>query len=335
MNIQEFLRDIPKAGPPPVVLFCPAKAPRAREASWEPMLAEQAITAITDKYVDPSLRDLAYTVYYADETKPGEIVLEAQTLPFLAERRVILVRNAERFNNEAAAGAILHYLKAPTDSTILLFVAAVVDKRLKFYKACEKSGLIVDCPELTDRELAQWVREHVETMGKSIENAAAQELLRRAGGKLSDVRNALEVVSGYVQSASLIREQDVVAACADVAEEEIWTLTDSIAASQPAVAIRALHKLMDLGQAEDQLLGSINWLLKTAYAVARDENAPGISPYVAQKVMPLARKIGLKKMKDAFALATSTHFLIRSTGVDSALALELLVTKLAAPRKKQ
>jgi len=335
VNVQEFLRDIQKGAPPAVALFCPAKAPRAREASWEPMLAEQAVAAITDKYVDPSLRDLAYTVYYADETKPGEIVLEAQTLPFLAERRVILVRNAERYNSDNAAGVLLHYLKEPTDSTILLFIAAAVDKRLKFYKACEKCGVIVDCPELTDREMGQWVRDYIEAAGRSIDSGAVQEVLRRAGSRLSDVKNALEVVSGYVQNDARIREQDVVAACADVAEEEVWTLTDSIAASQPAAAIKALHKLMDLGQAEDQLLGSINWLLKSAYAVARDENASGLSPFVIQKVAPLARKIGLKKMKDAFALTTNTHFLIRSTGVDSALALELLVTKLAAPRRKQ
>lgn len=334
MNVQELIRAVAQTPLPPVVLFCPFKPPKARDASYEPFLAEQAVEKIIAAHVDPTLRDLAYTAFYADETRPAEIVLEAQTLPFLAERRVILVRNAERYNLESAAGALISYLDNPSDSTILLLLASQIDRRMKFYKLCEKNGLVVECPLLGEREVAAWVRARAEERNKKIEPGAVAELFRRAGRHLSDVNNAFNVVASYVGDAAMIREEDIVRACADVAEEEVWSLTDAIAASEPGRALAALRKLIDLGKYHDELLGTINWLLKSAYQVAgaAQSGPPAVSPFVQKKVKPLADKLGVKKLRDAFMLATDTQFMIRSTGVDANLALELLVVKLAAPR---
>lgn len=337
MDIREFTRSIGQQLPPPIVLLCPGKAgPRARETTYEPYLAERAVEALVAAYVDPSLKDLTYTAYYADETKPGEVVLEAQTVPFLAERRVVLVRGAERYSGDASTGALLSYLESPAEQTLMILVATAIDKRTKFYKACEKNGVIVECPELNQGEAIQWASAEIAAKGKTAAQGAVQEIVRRTGTHLSDINNAVSVVLGYVGEASVVRESDVVAACADVAEEEVWALTDAIASSKTGAALIALRKLLDLGRHEDELLGTLNWLIKNAYALTRtDGGAAQVTPFVANKVRPLADKIGARKMRDAFALCTDTHFMIRSTGVDSALALELLVIKLAAPGRRQ
>jgi len=336
MDVQEFLPSIGNDPPPLVILLGPHKHPRARDATFEPLLAERAIEGLLQAYLDPGLKDLAYSVFHADEHDPGEIVLEARTLPFMAERRIVLVRNAEHYKSESAAGALLEYLEAPCDSALLILVAAHVDKRTKFYKLCDKAGIVVGCPTLSEREAARWVEAEAKAKGKTIEPAAVEELVRRAGTHLGDVNNALSVVASFVGEAPVVREQDVVAACADVAEAEVWALTDAIAASRPGDAIAALRKLTDLGKNEDEILGTINWLLKSAYTVATPNSTrPPISRFVANKVRPLTAKLGLEKLRTAFALCTDTHFMMRSTGVDASLALELLVVKLAAPRRRQ
>ncbi|HOZ46823.1 MAG TPA: DNA polymerase III subunit delta [Candidatus Hydrogenedentes bacterium] len=326
---------IDTGAPAPVYLFGPFRAPGARIPSFEPVLAERAIERLVARFVEPSMKDLVYGSFYADEADAADIVLEAQTLPFLAERRVILVRNAEHYSSESAAGPMLAYVQKPCDTTILMLVSSQVDKRTKFYKACEASGVIVECPALNEREVVEWVRAAVGALGKTIGYGAVQELIGRAGTHLSDVENAIHVVAGYVGDAPTISDEDVVAACADVAEEEIWALTDAIAASETSDALRALHKLLDLGKHEDEIMGTINWLLKSAYAVAvANKGQPSVSSFVARKVEPLARKLGVSKLRDAFALCTDTHFMLRTTSVDSTLALELLVVKLSAPRRQ-
>lgn len=334
MQVLDFLEAIPDASAiAPVYLFAPGKAnPRARAATFESFLADQAVDRFIDQYVDPSSRDFAYAAYYADETNPGAIVLDAQTLPFLAERRVILVRNAERYGTESAAGPLLEYLKSPNDMTVILFIAAKADKRTKFYKACAKVGEIIECPALAHREMTSWVTSEARRREVQIDSQAAQEIAHRAGAHLSDADNALTLVVNFVgQDSERITVEHVIAACADVAEEEIWALTDAIADSQTGKALQALRRLTDLGKHPDEMIGTINWLLKNAYAVAMSEGEPPISRFVAQKVRPLAEKLRVTKLRAAFALCTDTQFMMRNGHVDSDLAIELLVVKLAAP----
>ena len=336
MNTQELMTNIETAPLGPVYLFCPGKSPRAKTPTFEALLADRAADAIIERSVDPASKDLAFAAYYADETPPGEIVLDAQTLPFLAERRVILVRNAERYNTESGAGPLLDYLADPNEMTILLLIANKIDKRTKFFKACQKAGQVIESPALSHGEVIQWVQGEIRERGLTIERDAVRVLVDRAGTRLSDVQNALTNVIDFIgEAANSITADDVNTACADVAEEEVWALTDAIAASRPGEAIAAFRQLSDLGKHPDELIGTINWLLKSAYAVAIAEGEPPISRFVAEKVRPLAQKLGLEKLRAAFALCTDTQFMMRSTGVDGGLALELLIIKLAAPQPRR
>ncbi len=338
MHVRELHDLIGKSPLPPVLLFCPGTAPRKKDPSWEPLLADRAIKRLTDTYVPEGLGDLVYSVFYADETSIEDIILEAKTLPFLAERRVVLVRNAEKYN--AMSGergsplkALLDYVDSGCDSALLMLVATQIDKRKKFYKACEKAGGVVECPQLDDAGLERWVRTEVEARGKRIEDEAVGEIARRSGNRLSDICNAVNLVSSYVGSEQLIRVRDIVAACADVAEESVWALTDAIAASDTEKALRSLRQLTDYGKAPDEIMGLINWLLETAYQASPETKLSVKSRFVENKVLPLAKKLGLAKLKAAFALCTDTHFLMRSTGVDKDLALEMLVIKLASVKR--
>lgn len=336
MNVMEFVSAIGSAPPASVYLFCPEKAPRARQATFEPFLAGRAVDALVNAYVDPATKDMCYAVLYADETPPKAIAEEARTFPFLAERRVIVVRNADLFQRESFAKPLLEYLASPSETTLLIFVAAKVDKRTKFYKACQKAGELVGCPQLSEREVKVWIKEELDQLEKAADPNAIQELVDRTGIQLSDVHNAVTLVSTFVgDECHRITQEDVVKACGDVSEEEIWALTDAIASSQVGKALCALRNLTDLGKQPDEIMGTINWLLTSAYAVANGGEQAPISRFVAQKVGPLAQKLGLAKIRDAFRLCTDTHFSLRSTGVNGPLALELLVVKLAAPRRKQ
>lgn len=334
MQVLELLEGPAPEPPAPVYLFVPGKAhARARESTFEPFLAERAAQWLIDAYVDEANRDFAFGSFHADETRAEAIIGEAQTLPFLAERRVILVRNAEKYA-ESAGAALIDYLESPSDFTILVLIAGKVDKRTKFYRTCEKAGVVVECPALETRALQSWVRTEATARGKTLDLEAAKALVTRAGTALSDVNNALTLVIDFVgPDATRVSEEDVHAACADVAEEIIWNLTDAIAASDGGAALKALRNLEDMGKHPDEIVGTINWLLKTAYQVASPESAGAVSRFVAQKVKPLAQKLGRRKLEDAFALCTDTQFMMRETGVDADLAMDLLVIKLAGGRR--
>ncbi len=303
------------------------------------MLADRAVEMLTKTYVDPSTRDLCYNAFYANETVPSEVISVAETLPFLTERRVILVRNAEVYEyydkqDEDENERLLAYLANPCETTLLMLIANNVDLRSRFYKACKTLGEIVECPELEERAVKTWIAKEVQSMDRGIDRDAINEIFDRAGTQLSDVSNALRVVTYYLGEAKQITREDVVASCADVAEETVWALTDAIAESDATKALRVLRELIDMGKNEFEILGTLNWLLKVAYLAATGRGRVKAGKYQLDKIRPLAAKLGEARLRDAFALCMETDILYRTTGVSRSLALELLVVKLTA-RDKQ
>ena len=336
MNVQEFIAGIGKRPPAPLTLFMPFKAPRGSNSTFDQFLADRAISLMVDTYTDSNTKDFAFNAYHGDEADAGEIVSVARTYPFLVERRVVVVYDVDEFQMGSGTEAMLAYFAEPSESTIMLMVAPNLDRRLKLFKALEKTAELVECPELRANELTEWVRQEAARIKKKISSTAAAQLVERAGTSLSDVNNALTVVSNYVGERAEIAEKDVLAACADVAEEQIWALTDAIAGSDTANAVRVLKQMFELGKSEFEILGTVNWLIKNAYNVA--SAAPGdpiLNLYQNKKVVPLVKKFGLERLRRAFGLIVDTDFMLRSTGVDRNLALELLVIRLAAPAQRR
>jgi DNA polymerase-3 subunit delta len=332
VNVTEFLDTADRADPRSVYLFCPDKAGRSRQLNYEPVLAQRAVDALVDRMVDPSMRDMVYSAYYADETPVGEVIAMAETLPFLADRRVVVVSNAEHYESESKGKSLHLYLEAPCESTTLILLANRIDRRLKLFKLCNKLGAVIVSPALQQREAAVWTRKEIEDRGKKADTRAVNYLVERTGTHLGDVLNAVHNVCDYVGDETAITEADITAACADVAEEEIWAMTDAIAASDTGAALRALRELIALGKNEFEVMGSINWLLKSAWAAGPGQGK--IAPFVAKKMRPLADKLGEKRLAAAFGALMKTEIMLRSTGVDRSLAIELLVVKLAASGRR-
>jgi DNA polymerase III delta subunit len=326
---------------PPIVLFCDGKAPFQKEP-FEPYLVEEALQKILTYYAPTDERDMILAAFHADETDPGTIAEEAQTLPLLVPRRVVLVRRCERFNTMSATGALrplLEYLERPSETSLLLMVSAKADRSKPFYKACAKSAEIVECPQLTDEQLRHWVKERLKLQKKRIEPEAVEELLRRSGSRLSDVANAVELAATFVGANDVITEQDVLQACADVAEETIWALTDAIAQADADHALETLYQLMDMGKSSDEILGILQWLLETAYKVAT--HCMPVTPFLARKVKPLVDRFAsgttdpVVRLRAAMTAVTDAHFALRESGAaDERMVLEILVLRFVLAGKR-
>jgi DNA polymerase III subunit delta len=337
VSISEFIESIGKTSPYGVILFAPGKAPWGKE-NFEPFLVDQALKKLISTYVDPELRDLAFSVMYAEETNPGAVVEEARTLPFLAERRVILLRNADVFmamssDKRSPIQPLLQFIENPVDTALLMLVAPAANKQKQLYKACEKHGVVVESPQLDDKSYATWIRGQVSQNGNKISAEAVALLMDRVGGKMSDMHNAINLVCNFAGADNPVKEEHILAASADVAEATVWALTDAIAASNPESALKALHELLAMNKSPDEILGTFNWLLESAYRAHPDTPLKLGKPFLERKVTPLAKKFTVSRLGAAMGLCTKTHFALRTTGADAHLLLELLTIKLAAARR--
>ena len=100
--------------------------------------------------------DQMNTHFYEGKDVPvGEIIDLAETLPFLAERRVIFISNSGLF--KSGGEKMAEYLTAPNDTTFFVFTESEVDKRSKLYKTVQSKGYATEFSMQDENTLKRWI----------------------------------------------------------------------------------------------------------------------------------------------------------------------------------
>ena len=117
-----------------------------------------------------------FTAYEGKDTNPKEVIDLSETLPFFADRRVILIENSGFF--KGSCEELAEYMPQVPDTTLFLFVEEEVDKRSKMYKAVKKDGKIVEFATQTEELLTRWILSRLKKEGKNITGSVMQLFLK-------------------------------------------------------------------------------------------------------------------------------------------------------------
>ena len=110
-----------------------------------------------------------YTYYEGKGIHVAEVIDLAETMPFFAERRLIVIENSGFFKN--AAPELADYLKNLPETAYFLFVESEVDKRGKMYKAVKEKGRIVELSRQDEKTLLYWIAGSVKKEGMKIKES--------------------------------------------------------------------------------------------------------------------------------------------------------------------
>ena len=94
-------------------------------------------------------------IYIGKGIDTRAVIEQAETMPFFADHRVILIENSGLF--KTANEELAEYLKKVPDETVFIFVEDEVDKRGKMYKAVKSVGRIVEFNRQDEKTLMQWI----------------------------------------------------------------------------------------------------------------------------------------------------------------------------------
>ena len=107
----------------------------------ESYLRSQYRNRLTNALIDPA-DTMNLSRFEGKGIHPEEIIDLAETLPFFAPRRVILVENSEFFKTKC--DRLADYLPSMPDTTCLIFVETAVDKRNRLFKTVKDRGRAVE-----------------------------------------------------------------------------------------------------------------------------------------------------------------------------------------------
>jgi DNA polymerase-3 subunit delta len=292
--------------------------------SEHPILLDRVIAALRDAAVPPAARGFNYDVV---EGKPtgARIVALAQTLPMMAQRRMIYVRDLSAMAADDAE-PLLAYLARPNPSTVVVAVAAKIDKRIKLYGTLARKGYlhVLEAP----RQIAPWLRAEAKQQGVQLEPAAVTRLIDAVGDDLSRLALTVGQLGLYASAGGrAVTSDDVDELVADTRERTVFELTDAIGAADRPRALAAVGALCDQ---RESAVGVVVMLARhvrqmTLVYNLRETGAPragwgpmlGVPPFVVDKLVAQARRYS------PVALATATR---RLANADRALKGDITLT---------
>lgn len=152
----------------------------------EPYYPDLVCDEIMKYALADSERDFNQTVFYGLDTDAGTVASECRSYPMMAERRLVVVKEAQSMKTLEDLAA---YTSDPMESTVLVILmhGASADKRRALYKNVQKKGVVLVSDALRDYEMPQWITSFYKSRGLDIEPAAAALLAEYAGTDMSRI----------------------------------------------------------------------------------------------------------------------------------------------------
>lgn len=131
-------------------------------------------------------------VLYGKDVTVDDIVSNAKRYPMMAEKQVVVVKEAQHLSR--TIDNLTSYANNPQPTTVLVicYKYSKLDKRKKLYKAVQKSGVLFESKNLYENQVADWIKKVLQGSGYKITPIAAQLLVEYLGTSLSKINNELE-----------------------------------------------------------------------------------------------------------------------------------------------
>ena len=157
----------------------------------EPFYIDKISDYIAEKVLKAEEKEFNQSVLYGKDVEVAQIISEAKQFPFGAEKRVIIVKEAQNIKN---IEQLETYLDSPQPSTLLVicYKYKKIDKRKKFGKTLCKKAFVFESKRFYDNQVSNWIAKYLNEKGYKIEEKANFMLAEFLGTELSNISNELD-----------------------------------------------------------------------------------------------------------------------------------------------
>lgn len=264
---------------------------------------------------------------------PKEIIDLAETLPFFAERRVVLIENSGFF--KTACEELASYIPELPETTILIFVEEEVDKRGKMFKAVKALGGTAEFRTQTDEVLAKWIVQNLRRENRKITGNVLQLFMSRCGTSMENIEKELEKVICYTYGKEVVEAEDIEAVCCGQTTNQIFQMVDAIARKEQKLALDLYYDLVALKEPpmrilflivrQFQILMQVKDLAKKGYDHKTIAKKAGVPEFAVRKNLAQARSFTMKQIIDAVKLGVKAEEDVKTGRMNDQMAVELLI----------
>ena len=276
-----------------------------------------------------------FAKYDGQNVSVGELIDLAETLPFFAERRVILVTDSGFFKSSEEQLAL--YFSEIQDTTCMIFVESEVDKRSKTYKAAVKAGSAVDFSMPDERMLTSWMMARVKQAGKTMTQEAWTEFFDRTNDSMDHMNLEMEKLLSYVYDKDSISLADVEAICTKQMHSKVFDMISFIASKNLPKVLELYHDMLAAKEPPIRILALIirqfdqMYLMKDMASqgmnVSTIASKLGSRDFIVRKNLGLARNFTMEQIRALLEDAADLDERAKTGRINDRMAVELLMVQ--------
>ncbi len=303
---------------------------------------EETLQELLGRMGDPAMLELNTTCFKGPVTL-AQLRQACDAIPFLAERRVVIVEDALAQNSPANfIDQLRDYLPQLPDATRLFFLESQPlrsNHRLLTFAEKQENGFVRLFKRPEGRDLERWVQQRVQERGGDIEPHAIHLLVSSAGNDLALLANEIEKLVLYRLDQGPITAGDVTLLCPYVAEASIFDLVDALGARDGHAAAGLLQTKLAEGADPFYLFAMIvrqfRLLLQAKELAGEGLRPPAIASrlkihaFVAGKVAQQCQQFSLDQLEHIYDHLLQTDVGVKTGQSDMVTALSLLIAGLA------
>ncbi|MBQ9124003.1 MAG: DNA polymerase III subunit delta [Lachnospiraceae bacterium] len=263
----------------------------------------------------------------------GEIIDLAETMPFFADRRTIVIENSGLF--KSGGDQLAEYMGQIASTTCFVFVEQEVDKRSKMYKAVQNQGHLSAFEEQDETTLKRWIASILKKENKKISENTANYLLSKTGTDMDNIRMELEKLVCYCLDREVITAEDIDAICTNRVTSHIFDMLDAISEGKQKKALDLYYELLALKEPPMRILFLIarqcNMLLQVKELKAKgfDNKRIGeklkIPSFAAGKNVSQATRFKVDDLKHAVQQCVEAEEAVKTGRMNDVMSVEVLI----------
>lgn len=287
------------------------------------------------KALNPDDDTMNFSHYEGKGIEIKEIIDLCETMPFFADRRVILIENSGFFKNKCEE--LAEYLKALPDYVVLIFAETEVDKRAKTYKAVKSKGRAVEFVKQDEKTLMRWAAGILSREGRRITQRDMELLLTKTGTDMGNLRMELEKLITYTEGRNVVTAEDIEAICTTQTTNKIFDMVRAVTEKNQKRALELYYDLLTLREPPMRILfllaKQFRQLLLTKQLAGEGASQTeiasrlGVPSFVVRSIASCARSYSVEELQQAVKDFVDAEEAVKTGRLGDVLSVELLIIK--------
>jgi len=221
--------------------------------STEPLLLSEAENELRTILIPPEVRDLNSLVIYGWEADTDKILEFLNTMPFLAENRLLVLREVQNFKEWKT---LLPYIEDPNPASCLLITSSELKKRDAAFRELSRKNHFLELKKPFGKGMTGWVKGRFADLGKEIDGQLADILLELVGNSMTILASEIDKIAIYSGDSSRI-ERSHLDVIVPGGIETIFSMLDALGEGDGKKALSALKILLENDSRPEYLIHMI------------------------------------------------------------------------------